>query len=74
MWKSILGRGSSKPWGPAVGGRPLGLQYRDPLLGVVWGGEYEGVRTSKEFTGKCGTVETSHEFTEISRNQMIRTF
>lgn len=54
MWKSILGGGSSKPWGPAVGGRPLGLQYRDPLLGVGWGGEYEGVRTSKEFIGDVG--------------------
>lgn len=63
--KSILGRGNSKPRGPAVGGRPLELQYRD-----LTGGS-GGVETRNEFPGGCGTVETSHEFTELSRNRMI---
>lgn len=68
MWTSILGRGNSNPRDPAVGGRPLGLQCSYPT------GEGGAVGTSNGFTGRwggCGTVETSNEFTGISRSQMI---
>ena len=50
MWTSILGRGNSNPRGPAVGGRPLGLQCSYPT------GEGGAVGTSNGFTGRWGGV------------------